>query len=563
MEMRFLAAGFGLVLVGCVSFSPVRDYDVVVYGSTPGGIAAAVEAASAGRRVALVSPSTRIGGMTTGGLGMTDFGHLDAIQGLSRRFYREIRDWYRDDAHWTRETRRIYTARTDNFALDRDDLDIFWKFEPSVALAILERWVDEAGIDLYRDTYLDRSAGKVEVREVEVEGRGRQRRIASFVTLDGKTFRAKVFVDATYEGDLMAAAGVSYAVGRESQAEYGELLAGAQTKRGLLKLEKGIDPYRTPGDPKSGLLPHVEPTAPADGTGGREIQAFCFRMCLTDDPENRIPFALPEEYDRDEYELLFRNFEAGDNPNVPPWLNDAMPNRKTDTNNTRGFGTDFVGMNYDWPEASYEERDRIYKAHLTYQQGLMWVLANHPRVPKAIRDEVSKWGVCKDEFTESDGWPTQLYVREARRLRGEYVMTEKECLGERVAPKAIAYGSYGLDSHNVRRYVTPEGYVQNEGELHWLPDTPPAERLRVTKPYPIGYGAITPKRGECTNLLVPVCLSATHVAFGSIRMEPVYFGVGQAAGAAAALACEADCAVQDVDYAKLRSRLDLLPAWCR
>ena len=555
MHMRIFVFAFAAALSGCAAFWTDDDYDVVVYGSTPGGIAAAVEAASAGRRVALVSPSKRIGGMTTGGLGMTDFGHLDAIRGLSRRFYREIRDWYRDDAHWTRETRRIYAARTDNFALERDDLDIFWKFEPSVALAILERWVDESGIDLYRDTYLDRSAGKVEVREVEVKGRGRERKIASFVTLDGKTFRAKVFVDATYEGDLMAAAGVSYAVGRESRAEYGERLAGAQTKRGLLKLEKGIDPYREKGKPESGLLPHVEPTAPADGAGGREIQAFCFRMCLTDDPENRIPFKLPEGYDRDEYELLFRNFEAGDDVIRPPWLNDAMPNRKTDTNNTRGFGTDFVGMNWDWPEASYAERERIFKAHLTYQQGLMWVLANHPRVPRAIRDEVSKWGVCKDEFTESDGWPTQLYVREARRLRGEYVMTEKECLGERVAPKAIAYGSYGLDSHNVRRYVTPEGYVQNEGELHWLPETPKEDRVQVTRPYPIGYGAITPKRGECTNLLVPVCLSATHVAFGSIRMEPVYFGVGQAAGAAAALACEADCAVQDVDYGRLRTVL--------
>ena len=535
-----------ITLSGCLLAKPEHTYDIVVYGATPGGIATAVQAAEMGRRVALIEPSARIGGMTTGGLGATDFGNLEAIQGLARRFYRDVRTWYRDPSNWKHENLREYVAATDSFALNDGDLDIYWRFEPSAALAILERWVSRDGIDLFRRERLDRVAGGV-----TKEGG----RIVSFRTESGLVFRATVFVDATYEGDLMAAAGVSYAVGRESESEFGEILAGVQTKRGLLKLQKGIDPYVVPDKPESGLLPYVEPKAPPDGTGGREIQAFCFRMCLTDKPENRIPFALPEGFDIREYELLFRNFAAGDDPENPPWLNDRMPNRKTDTNNTRGFATDYVGANWNWPEASYEERDRIFADHLRYQQGLMWVLANHVRVPKKIREEVSRWGVCRDEFTESEGWPTQLYVREARRMRGEYVMTEKNCIGERVAPNPVALGSYGLDSHNVRRYVTDEGFVQNEGELHWNEDTPKERIVRVTQPYPIDYGAIVPKKAECENLIVPVCISATHVAFGSIRMEPVYFALGQAAGTAAGLACLDGRAVQDVDYTALRARL--------
>ena len=541
-----LAASVALALGGCMLAKSDRSYDVVVYGATPGGIATAVQAAGMGKSVALLEPSARIGGMTTGGLGMTDFGKLEAIQGLARRFYRDVRTWYRDPANWKHESLREYVASTDSFALNDGVLDIYWKFEPSAALAILEGWVDRSGVDLFMRERLDRGAGGV-----EKEGG----RIVSFRTESGRVFRAKVFVDATYEGDLMAAAGVSYAVGRESEAEFGEMLAGVQTRRGLLKLQKGIDPYVVRGKPESGLLPHVEPKAPPDGSGGREIQAFCFRMCLTDKPDNRIPFALPEGFDIREYELLFRNFEAGDNPEVPPWLNDRMPNRKTDTNNTRGIATDYVGANWNWPEASYEERERILADHLRYQQGLMWVLANHVRVPRKIREEVSRWGVCRDEFTESGGWPTQLYVREARRMRGEYVMTEKNCIGERVAPRPVALGSYGMDSHNVRRYVTDEGYVQNEGELHWNEDTPKERIIRVTRPYPIDYGAIVPKKAECENLIVPVCVSATHVAFGSIRMEPVYFGLGQVAGTVAAMAVDAHCAVQDLDYGKLAARL--------
>jgi len=546
LKTRLIVSATFLAMGGCLWAHSEREYDIVVYGATPGGIASAVQASAMGKRVALIEPSGRIGGMTTGGLGMTDFGRLEAIQGLARRFYKDVRQWYREPCHWNRETVNDFVAGTEETALVDEKADIYWRFEPSAALAILKRWVECEGIDLYYRERLDRSEGGVS----KVDGR-----IASVRMESGCRFAAKVFIDATYEGDLMASAGVSYAVGRESESDYGEVLAGAQTKRGLLKLEKGIDPYVIPGNPGSGLLPHVEANAPKDGEGGRGIQAFCFRMCLTDDPKNRIPFAKPEGFDPLEYELLFRNFEAGDNPNVPPWLNDRMPNRKTDTNNTRGMATDYVGANWDWPDASYGERDRIFAAHLRYQQGLMWVLANHERVPENIRREVSRWGVCKDEFADNGGWPTQLYIREARRLRGEYVMTEKNCIGARVAPRPIVLGSYGMDSHNVRRYVTPEGHVQNEGELHWNADTPKDRILRVREPYPIDYGAILPKRGECSNLLVPVCVSATHVAFGSIRMEPVYFGLGQAAGTAASLAVDAGCAVQDVDYGTLAARL--------
>lgn len=280
--------------------------------------------------------------------------------------------------------------------------------------------------------------------------------------------------------------------------------------------------------------------------GGRRVQAYCFRMCLTDVPENRIPFAKPADYDERDYELLFRNYEAGETG--LPWINSKMPNRKTDTNNRTGFSTDFIGQNYDWPEASYAERERILQAHLTYQQGLMWTLANHSRVPAHVREEVSKWGTCRDEFADGpgDGWQGQLYVREARRLIGDYVMTEANCRKQRTAERPVAMAAYTMDSHHVRRYVTKDGWVKNEGDV---------EVGGGNGPFGIDYGALVSKRGECANLFVPVCLSASHIAFGSIRMEPVFFALGQAAGTAAAQAIADGVCVQDVDYDRLAKRL--------
>ena len=315
-----------------------------------------------------------------------------------------------------------------------------------------------------------------------------------------------------------------------------------------------------PGDPSSGLLPFVEQdTDEPDGAGDRRVQAYCFRSCLTDAPSNRIPFAKPEGYNPLNYELLLRNLEAIDPKTFAekkdkpweymPWINSRMPNRKTDTNNRTGFSTDFVGQNWNWPEASYEERAKILKSHLDYQRGLFWTLANNPRVPEPIRSEVAKWGTCKDEFTDGlgQGWQSQLYVREGRRMIGDYIETEHDVLRERTANRPVAMAAYGMDSHNVRRYVDKEGFVRNEGNI---------EDWRAGgKPYPIDYGAILPKKGECENLFVPVCVSASHMAFGSIRMEPVFFALGQVAGAAAALSIDAGCAAQDLEYAKLRDVL--------
>ena len=535
-------------LCGAFACAETVERDVVIYGSTPAAITAAIEAQKMGRTAVIVSPETRIGGMTTGGLGATDVGSRAAYGGLSLKFYRDIRTYYRDVKNWKWEKPLDYAQRSYTFRQDMDDA--MWFFSPSAALAVLESWEKEHKLDIRRGEWLDRAKGKV-----KVEGEGEQRRIVSLVTLSGNVYRGKVFLDTTYEGDLMAAAGVSYFVGREDNSVYGETLSGYQPtpRHGGHRLKGGIDPYRVKGDPKSGLLPGVLPhEAVKDrkvGSGDRNLQAYNYRMCLTDVEANRIPFKKPAGYDEGLYELLFRNYEAGQKE--LPRNQAIMPDRKTDTNNHSGFSTDFIGQNWNWPEASYEERAKMAQAHLTYQQGLMWTLANHPRIPEDVRVEFSRWGTCKDEFADGpgDGWPSQIYVREARRMVGEYVMTEHDCRRTRVSKRPVAMASYGMDSHNTMRYVDADGFVRNEGDIQdWQ-----ASGI----PYGIDYGALVPKRGECANLLVPVCVSSSHMAFGSIRMEPVFFALGQAAGAAAALAAGDGVAVQDVDYAKLRRRLVL------
>ena len=525
--------------------------DVVVYGGTSAGIAAAVQARRMGLSCTVIEPTRRIGGLTTGGLGSTDIGNKEAFGGLARRFYRDIASHYADPASWTRQKRETY-ANHGQAKTDADE-ETMWTFEPSAALAVLESWERTEDLTVVRGERLDRSAGKV-----KVEGEGERRRIVSVTTESGRVFRGKVFIDATYEGDLMAAAGVSYTVGREPNALYGETVNGIQRQlaRGH-QLAPGVCGYVTEGDPASGLLPGLErDVGEPDGAGDRRMQAYCYRMCLTDDPANRIPFAKPEGYRELDYELLFRNFAAlaRRGRKIPmPWINSPMPNRKTDTNNRSGVSTDFIGRNWSYPEASYAERAEIERAHLRYQQGLMWTLANHPRVPAVVRNEVARWGTCRDEFIgeRGDGWQSQLYVREGRRMVGDYVMTELNCRGIRQSRRSVALAAYQMDSHHVRRYVDAEGFVHNEGDVQVHRD----ENGERFPPYPIDYGALVPKRGECANLLVPICLSASHMAFGSIRMEPVFFALGQAAGTAAALCAEKGCAVQDLKYAELRRRL--------
>ena len=527
------------------------EKDLVIYGATPAGIAAAVQARKMGLEPILIEPTSRIGGLTTGGLGQTDIGNKAAFGGMARRFYQDIKAYYESDSAWTFQSRDEYKPRGQS-CWERGE-DSMWTFEPSAALEVLESWVRDNAIVVHRNERLDRGPGGVETKGG---------RIVAIRTEGGRRYAAKMFIDCTYEGDLMAAAGVSYTVGREANSVYGETISGIQ--RALMKhhqLNAGVDPYVKKGDPSSGLLPGIaRDVADPDGTGDRRVQAYCFRMCLTDDPRNRIPFKKPEGYRALDYELLLRNLEAGPlNGDGMPWINSPMPNRKTDTNNRTGFSTDFIGANWNYPEASYAERAKIEDAHLKYQQGLMWTLANNPRVPEKIRNEVARWGTCRDEFVgeRGDGWQNQLYVREARRLVGEYVMTEHECRGERRAPRPVALGAYGMDSHNCRRYVTGDGFVLNEGNIEDYNTYPPGsdKPFKRFSPYPIDYGAIVPKRGECANLFVPVCLSASHMAFGSIRMEPVFFALGQVAATAASLAIDAGCAVQDVDYAKLRGRL--------
>jgi len=520
-------------------------YDIVIYGATSGGIAAAVQAKRMGKSVLLIEPSARIGGLTTGGLGQTDIGNKQAIGGISREFYEGVKAYYDNPDNWEYQTAQEYLdggqTRTE------EGESAMWTFEPSAALSIYQDWIRDNDIELVMEQKLDRENG------VKKDGEA----ITSITMLSGEEYAGRVFIDATYEGDLMATAGVSYTVGRESNDKYNETLNGVNTTltdttmtgypaRNAINhnFVDGVDPYIVAGDPSSGLLPFIDPDGPGEeGSGDDRVQAYCYRMCLTDYPDNRIPFEKPEGYNELDYELLLRNYEAGEDGF--PWINSKMPNRKTDTNNRTGFSTDFIGQNYDYPEAGYEERERIRERHRQYQKGLMWTLAYHPRMPERIREEISRWGTCKDEFAREDGWQEQLYVREARRMIGEYVMTQYNCEGLEVAEDAIGMGAYGMDSHNTQRYVTAEGWVKNEGNVE----------AKVQAPYPVSYRSITPKREECTNLLVPVCLSASHIAFGSIRMEPVFMVLGQSAATAAGLAVDGGMPVQDVAYENLQPLL--------
>ncbi len=535
-----LIVGILGVAASCLVLSPPagaqspKTFDLVVYGGTSGGMAAAVQAKRMGLSVVVIEPTDRVGGLTTGGLGQTDIGNKSAIGGISREFYQDVAQYYARPEAWKWQRSEEYRSRGQSRTATGESA--MWTFEPSAALAVYQSWIERDEIPVVYGQRLDRSAVMMT--------RSRPARILAIRMESGEVYRGKMFIDATYEGDLMAAAGVSYTVGRESNDTYGETLNGVQTKMARHhQLRPGIDPYVVPGDPGSGLLPHIDPDGPGEeGAADHRVQAYCFRMCLTDHPENRIPFAKPEGYREEWYELLFRNFEAGET--AIPWSNSPMPNRKTDVNNNHGFSTDFIGQNYAYPEAGYEERERIVAEHLLYQRGLMWTLANHPRVPKAIREEISRWGMCKDEFTAGDGWQNQLYIREARRMVSDYVMTQKNCQGLAVEDP-VGLAAYTMDSHNQQRYVDADGHVRNEGDV----------QVGGFSPYGISYRSIVPKREEVTNLLVPVCLSASHIAFGSIRMEPVFMVLGQSAATAAALAIEGQRGVHEVDYAMLAERL--------
>jgi hypothetical protein len=370
-------------------------------------------------------------------------------------------------------------------------------------------------------------------------------RIVSIATESGRTFEAKMFIDATYEGDLMAAAGVSYVVGRDGNAAYSETINGIRPKPQVGRFPENIDPYRVKGDPKSGLLPRVYPDWGGKvGDADRGVQAYNYRLCMTKNPKNLVPFEKPADYDEQQYEIMFRFIEAGGAADklIKP---DALPNLKTDTNNNGYISTDFVGMSWDYPEADYATREKIAKAHEQWIKGLIWTLQNHPRIPEATRKQYSPWGLAKDEFTDNDHWPYQLYIREARRMRSDHVVTENTALGKEKCEDAVGLGSYHMDSHAIKLFVSPEGFVSSEGGMF----------VHIPGPFGISYRSIVPKRGECENLLVPVCASATHAAYGTIRMEPVFMVLGQSAATAASLAIDRSLVLQDIPYPLLRERL--------
>lgn len=538
-------------------FAQNKKYDVVIYGGTSAGIASAIQTSRMGKSVVIIEPTHRLGGLTTGGLGQTDIGNKHVIGGISREFYQNIRKYYDDPNNWKWQSRNAYMD--DGQTRTEKGEDAMWTFEPSAALRVYHQMLSVEKIDIVYGERLNRESGVIK----------KDNRIESIEMENGSKYTGEMFIDATYEGDLMAAAGVSYRVGRESNSEYGETLNGVQANKISATLKwtlsrnaynhnfiDRVDPYIIKGDPKSGLLPYISENSPGiDGEGDNKIQAYCFRMTLTDHPDNRIPFKKPENYNELNYELLFRNYEAAGGPieemytygdKLVPWINSPMPNRKTDTNNQKGFSTDFIGQNYDYPDASYEEREKIVQAHREYQQGLMWTLAYHPRIPEKVRDKVSQWGTCKDEYEKgSDGWQQQLYIREARRMLSDYVMTQKNCEGIDIVEDPIGMAAYGMDSHHIQRYVDANGFVQNEGNVE----------AHGFSPYAISYRSIVPKKEECKNLLVPICVSSTHIAFGSIRMEPVFMVLGQSAAIAACQAIDEKKAVQEINYSLLQQRL--------
>jgi hypothetical protein len=539
MKFRFHSIVVTLCLAA-LSFSAAAaaEYDLVVYGGTSAGVIAAVQAKKMGKTVIIVGPDKHLGGMTSGGLGFTDTGNKAVIGGLARDFYHRIWKEYQKPETWKWQKQSEYGNKGQGTPAIDGENRTMWIFEPSVAERVFEDYIKEFDIPVDRDEWLNRESG------VKKSGP----RITSITMLSGKTYAGKMFIDATYEGDLMAAAGVEYHVGREANSVYGEKWNGVQV--GVLHhrhhfgaVKQKISPYVVPGDPKSGVLPRISTDPPGEyGSGDKRVQAYCYRWCGTTHEPNRVPFPKPEGYAPKQYELLLRIFEAGWRETFDKF--DPIPNRKTDTNNHGPFSFDNIGMNYDYPEASYERRKEILEEHRRYQQGLLYFIANDPRVPKDVQDRMKKWGLAKDEFTDNGNWPHQIYVREARRMIGQFVMTENELMKRKPTPDSVGMGSYTIDSHNVQRYITPEGYVQNEGDIG----------VGIS-PYTIAYGSLVPKKPQCENLLVPVCVSSSHIAFGSIRMEPVFMILGQSAATAAVLAIDDKLAVQDVPYAKLREQL--------
>ncbi|NVM63252.1 hypothetical protein FHW88_001528 [Mucilaginibacter sp. SG538B] len=488
--------------------------DVCVYGGTSAGVIAAYTAKKMGKTVMLIEPGKHLGGMSSGGLGYTDIGNKYVVTGLARDFYRRI------GAHYGKFEQ--------------------WIFEPKVAEGIFNDYVKRAGFPvLFRNRLIKVKKEENQLKEIIVEDSYKPS------TATNKTIRAKVFIDCTYEGDLMARSGVFYTVGREANSQYDETINGVE----LLdkhQFPDNIDPYKVPGDAKSGLLWGISnEVLQVNGAGDKKVQAYNFRITLTNVPENRIPISKPDNYDPKKYELLLRLKEK------QPWksISDVfiiskMPNGKTDINNNGGFSTDMIGMNWEYPEADYNTRAKIWKEHEDYTKGFFYFIGNDTRIPGNIRDEMKQWGYPKDEYTDNGNWTPQLYIREARRMIGELVMTQHHCQGKEQVEDGVGMAAYGMDSHNCERLVV-NGMVKNEGDV----------QVHGFAPYAVSYRAIVPKQKEAANLFVPVCLSASHIAYGSIRMEPVFMVLGQSSAVAACQAIDKRIAVQQVNVKEVQSLL--------
>ena len=493
------------------------NVDVCIYGGTSAGVIAAYSAKKAGKSVLLIEPGRHLGGMSSGGLGATDIGNKQAITGLSRDFYRRIGRHYGQPEQWT--------------------------FEPHVAEAVFNQYISEANVTVWFEYRL--ATVKIQnnrIQEIAVESSSTNKPLKNWIV------RAKQFIDCSYEGDLMAKAGVAYTVGRESANQYNEPLNGVQL-RDKHQFPDGVDPYIIPGKPESGLIWGVGTGKLApNGSADRTVQTYNFRLCFTDDPANRIPITRPEGYDSTKYELLLRQI-AKKMPKELTWNLMhfvMMPNHKTDINNCGGLSTDMIGANYEYPDGDYARRAEIIREHELYTKGFFYFIGHDSRMPKHLRDEMLQWGYPKDEYVDNDHFSPQLYIREGRRLVGEYVMTQANCEGKVVVPDPVGMAAYTMDSHNCQRLVVdgPNGVpmVRNEGDV----------QVGGFPPYPISYRALIPKRGSIQNLLVPVCLSASHIAYGSIRMEPVFMVLGQSAAQAACLAIDDKKSVQDIDVPKLQ-----------
>lgn len=537
---KYIAKGVRPLLPNKSEEPKNNEASIIVYGATGSGIMAAIQASRMNQSVILLGTRKHLGGLTAGGLGATDLGNKDVIGGLSREFYRRVATHYAKDESWVHERREDFFANRSNrttWAEVTGPRAPMWTFEPHVAEGIYQEMLAEAQVRVVMEQ---------RVQTVIKDGT----RITEIKMVDGTVYRGKMFIDASYEGDLMARAKVSYRVGREANAEFAETLNGIRAETPKNQLHGSVDPYRVPGDPESGLIPLVQAgDGGLPGEGDDRVQAYNFRLCFTDIAANRLPLAPPADYDPARYELAARQAEAivaaGKEPTFQDFCNPVwMPNRKTDINNGEGISTDFIGANYRYPDADYPERDQIWQAHEDYVRGFWYFMSHSPRIPEGLRAEFLKFGPCKDEFTEAEGWSRQLYVREARRMASDYVMTEHNCRSKEIATDSVGMAAYGMDSHNCQR-VVQNGRVRNEGDV----------QKHGLRPYPIAYRAIVPKATECENLLVPVCLSSTHIAFGSIRMEPVFMVLGQSSATAAALAISEGQPVQEVDYQKLRELL--------